>query len=244
MADGKTPTEVLKTLPYDTSRSKKPGKLPDSKRYRDPRHVYETAGLLYEGDEGMVHVTDFGVATLRWLSKLTAKNLVILGRHAAYALSACQLRTPIGVYPYDASVTVFPFAYIWRAMLALDNKISSDELNRAIFKVTNEKELYEAVENIANARAAGDLSIMGEETVSGEKKNDRIIPWISIASFGWTLIQDKQSGDQAEYYRIPDSTLSLIREAAAIRHNHRDFKTTAAYVEHIARTAALPKDLR
>ena len=175
---------------------------------------------------------------------LTPKNVVILGRHAAYALSACQLRTPIGVHPYHESVVVFPFAFIWRAMLALGHKISSDELNRAIFKVTNETELFQAIERIAEARAKADLSIMGEETVQGDKENDRIIPWISIASFGWTLIWDKRTGEESGYYRIPEQTSGLIREAAAIRHRHREFKTKKEYVEHIARAAALPKDLR
>lgn len=243
-AHGKSGADVRKTLPYEKKRSKKPGDFPDAKRYRDPRHVYETAGLLYEGDDGIIRVTELGKATLRWLEKLTPKNVVILGRHAAYALSACQLRTPIGVYPYDPSVVVFPFAFIWRAMLSLDNKISSDELNRAIFKVTNEAELGPAIERVAKARETGDMSAMGEETESGAKKNDRIIPWVSIASFGWTLVQDKRSGGESGFYRIPDSTLSLIREAAAIRHRHREFKTTKEYVEHVARAAALPQDLR
>jgi hypothetical protein len=241
--DGKTPDDLLKALPYDSSRSKTPGEIPDPKRYRDVRQVYETTGLLYEGDDDLVHVTDFGKATLRWIGRLTPKNVVILGRYAAYALSACQLRAPIG-FPYDPSVTVFPFAFIWRAMLTLDNKISSDELNRALFKVTNETELPQAIDRIAEARAKSDLSIMGDETVSGDKKNDRIIPWISIASFGWTLLQNKGSGEESGYYKIPEHTLSMIREAAAIRHNHRNFATKRQYVEHISRMAALPQDLR
>jgi hypothetical protein len=242
-ANQQTPPDVLKALPYDVSRSTTPGEIPDAKRYRDARQVYESAGLLYEGDDSRIHVTDLGIATLRWLDKLTPKNLVILGRHAAYALSACQLRTPIG-YPYDASLIVFPFAFIWRAMLKLDNKISSDELNRAIFRVTNEAELNQAIERIAEARDKKDISIMGDETLHGGKKNDRIIPWISIASFGWTIIQDKRSGEESGYYTIPENTLSVIREAAAIRHKHREFATTKQYVEHISRVAALPQDLR
>jgi hypothetical protein len=242
-AEGQTPEDVLKVLPYESNRSKNSSSVPDSKRYRDPRQVYQTAGLVFEGEDGLLHVTDLGRATLRWIDKLTPKNVVILGRHAAYALSACQLLTPIGK-PYDPGVTVFPFAFIWRAMLTLDNKITSHELNRAIFKVTKEIELPQAIDRIAEARAKGDLSIMGDETVSGKKKNDRIIPWISIASFGWTLIQNKGSGAESEYYRIPEHTLGLIREAAAIRHNHREFTTKKQYVEHISRMAALPQDLR
>ena len=67
---------------------------------------------------------------------------------------------------------------------------------------------------------------------------------MSIASFGWTLIGDKKSGEETGYYKIPDRTLSLIKEAAAIRHKHREFATKEEYVEHVARAAALPRDLR
>ena len=149
-SDQLTPDDVLGKLPYDTNRSKAAGSKPDPKRYRDARHLYEITGLLYES-ANVIHLTDLGFATLRWIDILTPKNVGILGRHAAYALSACQLRSGTGAQPYDASVHVFPFAFIWRAMLALDGKISSHELNRALFKVTEEAELSIAIDRIAAA---------------------------------------------------------------------------------------------
>jgi hypothetical protein len=242
-SDGATRQEVLGRLPYDRSRSRLSDRiLPDDKRYRDPRQVYETAGLLYDDGE-TVHITSLGRAVLRWIDKLTEKNLTLLGRHAAYGLAACQLQSPIGD-PYDSSVVVFPFSFIWRAMFALDCRISSGELNRAIFKVKNEEELQGAIDLVRRARAARDEGIMGEEIISGEKRNDRIIPWMSIASFGWTLIADKRSGDESGYYTIPKRTMPILKEASAIQHKHRTFGSKRDYVEYIARAACLPEDLR
>jgi hypothetical protein len=240
-AEGKTPEAVLQTLPYDVARSKNPGAGPDPKRYRDTRQVYETAGLLYEED-GQVHVTELGIATRRWMGKLNLGNLVVLGRHAAYALSACQLRTPIG-YEYDESIRVFPFSFIWRAMLRLENKVNSDELNRALFKVTKEDQLEQAIDLISMARVANDVELLGEETITGDRKNDRIVPWLSIASFGWTLLQGKEKG-QDGYYTITKGLEPLLKEAASIRHTHREFSSKSQYVKHISNAAALPRDIR
>ena len=96
--------------------------------------------------------------------------------------------------------------FIWRAMLALDNRINSDELNRGLFKVCDAAQLEECIAKIRQAREQNDLSILGDETITGDKKNDRIIPWVSLASFGWTLFPDK--GNEA-YYQLDDSTLSV-----------------------------------
>jgi hypothetical protein len=241
-ANGLTPAELLEKLPYDRARVKDQTKTgPDPKRYRDGRQVYQTVGLLYE-DGGKVRVTDLGVAARRWLDIVTPRNRVILARHAAYALAACQLRNPSGAgSKYAETVEVFPFAFIWRAMLALDNRISSDELNRSIFKARNVDELGKCIESIRQARAKNDLSLLGGETIEGEMKNDRVIPWVSMASFGWTLFSDKGSDT---YYQLDESTLSVVREASRIKHVHKDFASVRDYIEHVSRCAALPKDLR
>lgn len=158
-SDGRTPADVLAVLPYEPARSGNPASSgPDPKRYRDGKQVYQSAGLLYEGEDDLVHVTALGKATLRWLDIITPKNFPILGRHAAYALAACQLRNPTGAgQEYAPEIHVFPFAFIWRAMLALDHKISSDELNRAIFRLRNEEELDTAFRRIAEARRSGKI---------------------------------------------------------------------------------------
>jgi len=242
-ADGRLPQHLLAKLPFESARSSSGKTAPDPKRYRDGKQVYENAGLLYQGKDGYIHVTALGQATRRWLPLISEKNIVVLGRHAAYALAACQLRNPTGSGKrYDPAMRVFPFAFIWRAMFALGGTISSDELNRAIFRVQNEADLAIAIEKIKKGRSDGNLEEMGAEIIIEERKEDRIIPWMSIASFGWTLIIDKKSG--GGIYRIRPSAVDILRQAAAVQHRHREFNSTEEYVLHLSRAAALPEDLR
>jgi hypothetical protein len=247
-SDGYTPDEVLERLPYDTVRARARGATgtkPNPKRYRDGKQVYETIGLLYQGDDDRVHVTELGRATLRWLDLINEKNSVILARHAAYALAACQLRNPTGAgNRFHESVEVFPFQFIWRAMLALADRISSDELNRGMFKVTNEDDLVATIQKIKAARAANDVTLLGEEVVTGKGKNDRIIPWMALASFGWAIFPDKRGGEDSAFYTLVQRTRHVVEEASRFRRKHRDFDATEEYVTHLSRCAALPRDVR
>ncbi|MFC4157951.1 hypothetical protein [Chitinimonas lacunae] len=247
-SDGLTQEQVLDRLPYDEARAQARGGgngRPDPKRYRDAKQVYQTVGLLFEREDGRLKVTDLGRATLRWTRFINDKNSVILAKHAAYALSACQLRNPSGAgRKYGDDMLVFPFQFIWKAMLALDGKISSDELNRALFRVQNEDDLQDAISRISETRRSGQLADLGDEVITGEKKNDRIIPWISLASFGWTLFPDKRGGEDGTYYRLPRPTMGIVREAAQIRHKHRNFASVESYIEYVSRSACLPEDLR
>lgn len=244
-SDGLTPDDVLARLPYDASRAgNSTSTTPDPKRYRDGKQVYQTAGLLYE-ENGRLRVTQLGHAVRRWLDVINPKNRVLLARHAAYALAACQLRNPTGAGErYSNEMQVFPFAFIWRAMLDLDGRISSDELNRAIFKAKNRNELDDQISRIVDAREGGDITRLGDEVITGPRKNDRIIPWMALASFGWTLFPDKQGAAETGVYELPTDTHDVVLEASQVGHTHREFAATPEYVEHIARCAALPKDLR
>jgi hypothetical protein len=243
-SDGSTPDEVLHRLPYDAARSQGSATSPDKKRYRDPRHVYQTVGLVYE-DADRLWVTDLGKATQRWLGKLTPVNSVVLGRHAAYALSACQLRNPsVAGRKYDESVSVFPFAFIWRAMIALDGRIASAELNRVLFRVVNEDDLATAIQKIYKWRQdGGPEDLLGPETITERAKNDRIIAWMALASFGWLLIADKRETGGG-WYQVRPKALGLLREASQIKRVHREFPSTPEYVNHISNAACLPKDVR
>ncbi|MGW3897436.1 hypothetical protein ACWD6L_19805 [Micromonospora profundi] len=246
-SDGLTPQQVLSALPYDVARSQTGGAgtgLPDTKRYRDPRAVYQTVGLLHEDVSGILRVTDLGTATLRWLNVISEKNVVVLGRHAAYALAACQLRNPTkSGKEYDTTVNAFPFTYIWRAMLALDDRITSNELNCALFYAIDEPSLQDAIDRISAHRANPMAGALQPEVLDGPRKNDRIVPWISLASFGYSLIQDKLESDRV-HYRIRPQARRLLQEASQIEHRHREFADTTAYVRHISASAFLPKDVR
>ena len=243
---GKTATEILAKLPYASARSASGGTSPDAKRFRDPKGVYQAVGLLYEGNDGRLVVTEFGTATRRWLSDISSANVGVLGRHAAYALATCQLRNPTGAKgrEYSSSVEVFPFKFIWRAMLALEDKISSDELNRSMFHVTDEQSLDKAINEMAMHRENPHEHELGEEVVTGDKKNDRIIPWMSLASFGWALITDKSESPSRNFYTIRPEAKRILIEAAQIQDRHKDFTDVSTYVEHISAAACLPKDLR
>lgn len=245
-SDGATPAEILARLPYESQRAQHgAGNTPDARRYRDCRHVYQTAGLLYEDTTNHLHVTDLGRATYRWLGKLSVKNSPVLGRHAAYALASCQLRNPSRPgQSYAPDVDVFPFAFIWRAMLELDDRIDSDELNRTIFRVTDRSGLDEAIERIRHNRAtSGEPDALGDETITGQSRNDRLIPWIALASFGWLLIEDKRDTG-GRWYRIRPAVRDVLREAASFRHEHRAFENVGSYVQHISDSACLPMDVR
>lgn len=242
-SDGLTPEEILARLPYDKARAKAPGELPDPKRYRDPRQLLRTVGLVYEEElEGrtVLRVTELGKATRRWMDHLTERNCPVLSRHVALALAACQLRTPTREGK-DYEAEVFPFRTIWQVMLALDGRINSDELNRAVLKIGNDEEIPHAVEAIRSYRVSGNLDDMGPETVTEQAKNDRILVWMGWASFGWMLIQEKGNDG---YYSIRPNCLGVLTEASRIRHRHRTFANEAEYAHHISRCAALPPDLR
>ena len=91
---------------------------------------------------------------------------------------------------------------------------------------------------------SGDVTVLGDEIITGQGTNDRIIPWMALASFGWTLFPDKREAGEGGFYELSADTLDVISEASQVGHRHRDFASTEEYVEYIARSAALPKDLR
>lgn len=244
-SDGRSPNEVLDRLPFDSARSSRRSSTPSDRRYRDPRFVYQSLGLLYESSDQKIVVTEFGKTVRRWMDRITENNAPVLGKFVASVLSGCQLRNPTRAGKrYDSSVVVFPYAYLWRAMLALEGQISSDELNRGLFKVTNETELMQCIEHISKSRSQSDLEILGAETIEGARKNDRIIPWVALGSFGWMMISDKSEDEDHKWYRIRPRFAQVLRDASAVQHRHRDFASIAAYVEHLSRLAAVPQDLR
>jgi hypothetical protein len=189
----------------------------------------------------VVRVTDLGRTVGRWVDSLLKGNAVVLSRHLAYALNCVQLRNPtVPGQEYDNEVTVFPARFIWQAMDSLGGKISSDEINRGILWTKNHNELLACIQRIRDARASGNLDDIGAPCVTETAQNDRIIPWIAIASFGWTLIADKENG----YYSFQPWARQIIREALMVQVRHRDYPSVADYIQAISNAACLPPDLR
>lgn len=236
-ADGMAEDQILAAIPRP--RSEGP---PDAKRYREPRQLFRTIGLLYDIDDGdtkRLVVTSLGHAARRWRPDLHEGNAAVLGRYAVLALSACQLRNPTReARDYPTGTEVFPFAFIWRAMLALDGRINSEELNRGILHAMSLDALDDAVDRIRHSRLTANTSGLFAPLVDN---NDRLIPWMGWASFGWVLIAQK---DTSGFYAIRPRLSRMVADAVSIKRKHYDFETEAEYVEHVVSCAALPKDLR
>lgn len=237
--EGAPKEQVLRRLPYERSRS--PGQmadLPDERRYRDLKQVLETCGILWQED-GRIWFTDFGRALRSFMPHANEKNIILIARHAAFALSAVQLRNPTRAgKKYHPSMEVFPCRFIWQAMLQLGHRIASDELNRAVFRTRNGDMLDEAIDRIRVYRKTGNVEVLGPEAISGKSKNDRIIPIVSIASFGWTLIRQK---DDLGFYEIKPECVPLLEAALAVPVRHREFKSVKHYVTAVSNAAYLPK---
>ena len=256
--DGVHWRDIYDRLPYDASRSGGAGRgnheedegqeedggegVPDPKRYRDPKQVFEACGLLWQDDGGRVWFTEFGRTVKRFIVHANEKNVSLLAQHAAFGLSACQLRNPTGAgKKYHEEMCVFPFRFIWEAMLKLDYRINSEELNRAVFLTRNRDMLDEAIEMIRHYRRTGKIEDLGEEAITGRSKNDRIIPLVALASFGWTLLAQK---DEAGFYTVKPECIRLLEAAVSLPAKHRDFPTVKSYVEAISSTACIPRDYR
>lgn len=244
-SDGLHRDDVLAALPYEASRSQaKASGGPDPKRYRDPRHVFEIAGLIVEREEH-VTLTPLGHAVRRRISQPTLANLLLVAPYAANVLAAGQLRnpTPAGKgYPPD--VQVHPFLTIWRVMLGCESRITSEELNRVVLRIPSDEHVSGAIAQIRNARATlrdyPDASldeVLGQRVIEGKSVSDRLIPWMALASFGWLLIADKQGGE----YRIRPEAEQLLVRAASVYPAHRVFGDRLQYYDYLARVSGLTR---
>ncbi len=139
---------------------------------------------------------------------------------------------------------VFPFAFIWRAMLALGGYITREELNRGIYRTKNDADLVAAIERIRSARITGNVETIGEPAFErgedGSLTARRVRGWVSWASFGWTLISDETNS--VEGFRITAPwAKEVLTDAAAVHRRHRDFPSIKDYVEHLSHCAGIPR---
>ena len=244
-SEGLRQNDVLQKMKYAAPRAGTPVTatgLPDPKRYRDLRQVFRSVGLLYELPDRTIRVTPLGVATRRWLDQLTPTNIPVLARFAVYSLAAWQLRNPLPeARGYPAEMKVFPYAFIWRVMLAAGGKINSMEMKCEVLRLTDEGEIPAAVERILEYRRTGDVNAM--KPAVAVTSDDNMISWMGLASFGWALIADKK-GSADNYWTIRPDSVRILERAADLRQHHRDFPDEVSYLEHIERAAAIPEDVR
>ena len=244
-ADGLTETQILDRMEYKSARAGDRGDgtgRPDRKRYRDTRQVLRSVGLFYEGRNGRATVTALGRATHWWLDKATEQNIAVLTRYSANALAAWQLRnpTPEG-RGYPADVEVFPYDFIWKVMLGAEDRINTLELKCEVLRMRSDDEIPAAIDRILEYRRTRRAEAMRPPIPVDT--DDRIIPWMSLASFGWALITDKKDSTD-RYYRIRPEARRVVERAAATFNRHRDFPDEVAYLQHIERAAGVPEDLR
>ncbi len=246
---GQTETDVLAAWPKgrpNMQTAGQPLKPANPKQFRNMSQLLRNIGLAYtdnSGKDGVVRVTRLGQEVLGWRQDgLNNNNVRIIARYASRAIAAAQLHNPTREAKGYVGARVFPFQFIWRAMLALDNRISIPELERAIFVVNNEADLGEAILKIQGYRETGNLDDLGATNANGD--DEGVAAWMCWASFGWTLIPKRKAGGDG-YYRIPNGwPLQIIREVATTRQRHRTFSTDREYVEYLSACAGLPPDLR
>ena len=248
-SDGAEVSDIMAKWPYNEERSrgseKKDG--PDEKRYRDARLVLILTGLLYEqqiDEKRIVRLTNFGRAVRRWGERdlVDENSLPIVAPYIVRGLAACQLRNPTeNGAKFGKDYNVFPFLFMLRAMLELDGRISSDELNRAIFWTKNERDLEQSIEKIQRYRH-GDKDALGAPVATGEATNDRIIPWVAMASLGWLLVKDKRESG-SDYYELKAGAFDAVRSAVSESQAHIDFGDSIEnYVRYISESSGLPGD--
>jgi DNA (cytosine-5)-methyltransferase 1 len=250
-SDGKAATEMIKLLSgKDAKGSPAIQKTTNAARYHELVRMYRAVGLLYEkkDSEGVrrLKVTPLGHFVRRWLDTLNKANRDLFARYVASALAVCQLRNPADNHDYDDSMRVFPFTFIWRAMLALDGRINSAELAGAIFKVRNEDDLDDAVEKIAEARRKNNVSILGKPV---KADGGTIATWMAMASFGWIFMTDRNDSEKSGYWEVREQMVEVLDAALGVTHKHREFESSDGhavdkYMKQISRAAALPEDRR
>lgn len=246
---GKSERDVLAAWPKGRPNmitAGQPLKPANPKQFRNMSQLLRNIGLAYtdtSGNDGVVCVTRLGQEVLEWRQDgLNGSNVRIIARYASRAIAAAQLQNPTREAKGYNGTRVFPFQFIWRAMLSLDNRISIPELERAMFVVNNEADLGEAILKIRHFRETGNLNDLGPTNANGD--DEGVAAWMCWASFGWSLIPKRKAGGDG-YYRIPHGwPLQIIREAATTRQRHRTFSTDREYVEHLSACAGLPPDLR
>lgn len=213
-------------------------------RYQDMLQLCELMGLCYEGTDHQLHVTPFGMLVFRLLDQLNEQNSRLLHSYAVQALTVCQLASPLHRAPDVAADNLFPCICIWRALLALDGWLSTEELHRVLLQVMTMEDLDAAILRIAHARTTQDDISSGFPAFPSSHVASQVHTWMSLASFGWTLLAPEYIGDAAWCYRVRPTATAFLTRAVRSHPRSYHFPTVHAYVTYIAQAAGVPQDVR
>jgi hypothetical protein len=181
-------------------------------RARTYRKMYERLGLLYHRD-GQIKLSRFA-DELRGIEEKVQVSIsdlnLVLARTAAGILVRYQLDNPTDTSDAVRDCNVHPHFCIWKAMLALDNKIHFEEMNRVILRVRDESDIGEAIRKIQSARLilGGDYSQADEasfvqnlgDPVHTNQPSARIASWYSQAGWGGLLIERHADSDGYRHF--------------------------------------------
>ena len=177
-------------------------------RLRTYRKMYEQLGLLYPKNN-KIALSRLGFQFKNLKSTIIEKRDELfdnLARSAIDILSRYQLKNPVDD-PHNAlpdDFDVFPFVAIWMAMIGLDGKLHSQEMNRVLLRVKKMAYIPEAIQKIAAARSdLGNYSSasvtdlehhLGAEVVTNQP-TARMAAWFSNAGWGGLTIERNVDSD-------------------------------------------------
>lgn len=140
---------------YDTARGRDTSTQRHGGNFQTFIRVFEEAGWMYIDNEGMVRVTDAGHQAEVLLTRVP-DFLKVVPFYLVELLSRYQLNNPTGpnsirnenIRSATQSSNVFPYWTLWRVMRACDNRITTDELKRFVFRLHRTEDIAQTIDLI------------------------------------------------------------------------------------------------
>jgi len=110
---------------------------------------------------------------------------------------------------------ILEYRTIWKLMRLTGNRLTNDELNRAMRLMKTTANVEEAADRILEAREKGDLSLIGPYLYTGRNKADQrkmINPWFLRAGGGRLFIwlPTPGSGSKSKFRHIEDWAVPML----------------------------------
>jgi len=189
----------------------------EDSRLRTYRKLYERLGLIYR-KSNRIRLAALGLS-VRELTTLSSTEITSAlsntKKQAIVTLAKYQLRNPAESdhRRLGESCDVLPFLCIWKAMLSLDNKLHTEELNRVMLRVMTMSQVDSAISKIRSVRQILasykelDEAILEEylgASVCTDQPYARMASIFSLAGWGGLVIR-QQAGSDGFRYLVDDS---------------------------------------